>query len=122
MPVVLLPGCWSYSREGAYLASVYGNAHLDLSYAIPFLSVAEMRAMTRAALGVAPMSKLMYSSDGTRIPELHWLGAREGRRALSAALGELVDDGDLDSDEARRAGERILRDNAAQLYGVQVTR
>jgi hypothetical protein len=122
MPVVLLHGCWPYYREGAYLASVYGNAHLDLSYAIPFLSVGEMRSMTRAALGVAPMSKLMYSSDGTRIPELHWMGAHAGRRALTEALGELVDDGDLDSDEARRAGEWILRDNAARLYGVEVTR
>jgi predicted TIM-barrel fold metal-dependent hydrolase len=122
MPVVLLHGCWPYYREGAYLASVYGNAHLDLSYAIPFLSVGEMRSMTRAALGVAPMSKLMYSSDGTRIPELHWLGAHAGRRALTDALAELIEDGDLGSDEARRAGEWILRDNAARLYGVEVTR
>ena len=57
MPVVLLHGCWPYVREGAYLASVYGNAHLDLSYAIPFLSAGEMRAMTRAALGVAPIDQ-----------------------------------------------------------------
>ncbi|MEA2199863.1 MAG: hypothetical protein QOI89_459, partial [Solirubrobacteraceae bacterium] len=49
--------------------------------------------------------------------ELHWLGARDGRRALSAALGELVADGDLDVGEARRAGERILHDNAFELYG-----
>jgi predicted TIM-barrel fold metal-dependent hydrolase len=117
MPIVLLHGCWPYFREGAYLASVYGNAYLDLSYAIPFLSVAEMTSMTRAALGVAPFTKVMYSSDGTRVPELHWLGAREGRRAIGTVLGELVADGDLDADQARRAGERILRDNALRLYG-----
>lgn len=122
MPVVLLHGCWPYTREGAYLASVYGNAHLDLSYAIPFLSMGEMRSMTRAALGVAPLTKLMFSSDGARVPELHWMGARDGRSVLSAALGELVADGDLGVDEATRAGERILRDNAAALYGVEVTR
>ncbi len=122
MPVVLLHGCWPYVREGAYLASVYGNAHLDLSYAIPFLSIGEMRSMTRAALGVAPVSKLMYSSDGARVPELHWLGARDGRRVLSEVLTELVYDGDLDADGARRAGEHVLRDNAARLYGVAVTR
>ena len=51
--------------------------------------------MTRAALGAAPFSKLMYSSDGTRIPELHWLGALEGRRVLTGALGELVQDGEV---------------------------
>jgi hypothetical protein len=59
----------------------------------------------------------MYSSDGARVPELHWLGSHDGRRALSIALGELVADGDLDAGEARRAGERILRDNAFELYG-----
>jgi hypothetical protein len=118
LPVVLLHGCWPYTREGAYLAAVYPNAHLDLSYAIPFLSRQEMRDMTRAALGVAPTSKLMYSSDGARVPELHWSGAHEGRRALGAVLGELVDDGDLSSAQARRAGEQVLRDNATVLYGL----
>ncbi|HZC74873.1 MAG TPA: amidohydrolase family protein [Gaiellaceae bacterium] len=117
MPVVLLHGCWPYVREGAYLAAVYGNAYLDVSYAIPFLSRGEMLAMTRAALAAAPFTKVMYSSDGARVPELHWLGAHDGRRALAVAVGELVADGDLDAVEARRAGERILRGNAHELYG-----
>jgi uncharacterized protein len=117
MPIVLLHGCWPYVREGAYLASVYGNAHLDLSYAIPFLSTAELRAMTRAALGVAPTTKLLYSSDGARVPELHWLGAHTARKVIGSVLGELVADGDLDAEDARLAGERILRDNAWRLYG-----
>jgi predicted TIM-barrel fold metal-dependent hydrolase len=117
MPVVLLHGCWPFFREGAYLASVYGNAHLDLSYAIPFLSVGEMTSMTRAALGTAPFTKLMYSSDGARVPELHWMGARDGRRAIGTVLDELVTHGDLDPDDARRAGELVLRDNAVRVYG-----
>jgi len=117
MPVVLLHGCWPYFREGAYLASVYGNVFLDLSYAIPFLSVGELTSMTRAALGTAPFSKLMYSSDGARVPELHWLGARDGRRALNTVLTELVTDGDLNIGQARDAGRAILRENAARVYG-----
>jgi hypothetical protein len=118
MPLVLLHGCWPYFREGAYLASVYANAWLDLSYGIPFLSKGEMRSMTRAALGTAPFSKLMYSSDGARVPELHWLGARDGRTLVGEVLGELVADGDLGPAEARDAGERILRGNACALYGL----
>jgi predicted TIM-barrel fold metal-dependent hydrolase len=117
MPIVLLHGCWPYVREGAYLASVYGNVHLDLSYAIPFLSTAELRAMTRAALGVAPTTKLLYSSDGARVPELHWLGAHTARNVLGAVLAELAADGDLGAEDARLAGERVLRDNAWHLYG-----
>lgn len=118
MPVVLLHGCWPYVREGAYLAAVYGNAWLDLSYGIPFLSRGEMRRVTRAALGAAPTSRLMYSSDGARVPELHWLGAHDGRRLLGEALDELVLDADLTGEQARRTGERILHDNAWTLYGI----
>lgn len=117
MQIVLLHGCWPYFREGAYLAAVYGNVFLDLSYAIPFLSVGEMTSMTRAALGTAPFTKLMYSSDGARVPELHWLGAQDGRRVIGRVLDELVQDGDLVEDEATSAARRILRGNAARLYG-----
>jgi predicted TIM-barrel fold metal-dependent hydrolase len=117
MPVVLLHGCWPYVREGAYLASVYGNAYLDLSFAIPFLSIGEMTSMTRAALAVAPFTKLMYSSDGSRVPELNWIAAKDGRKVIGSVLGELVFDGDLDAGQAHRAGEQVLRDNAVKLYG-----
>jgi hypothetical protein len=118
MTVVLLHGCWPWFREGAYLAAVYGNVYLDLSFAIPFLSVAEMTSVARAAVGTAPATKLMYSSDGARVPELHWLGAHDGRRVLGAVLGELVTDGDLSAAEAHQAGERILRGNARRVYGL----
>lgn len=118
VPIVLLHGCWPYFREGAFLAAVYQNAYLDLSYGIPFLSMAEMTSMTRAALGAAPFSKLMYSSDGARVPELHWLGARAGRRVLGAVLGELVADGDLDAREAETTAHRILGATAWDLYGL----
>jgi hypothetical protein len=116
MPIVLLHGCWPYFREGAYLASLYDNVYLDLSYAIPFLSIGELRSMTRAAFGTAPFGKLMYSSDGARVPELHWLGARDGRRVIGEILGELVTDGDLGLEQARTAGRAVLHDNAARVY------
>ena len=68
-------------------------------------------------MGVAPFSKLMYSSDGSGVPELHWMGAHDGRRVLGRVLDELVADGDLDAGQARGAGERILAANAWELYG-----
>lgn len=122
VPFVLLHGCWPYFREGAYLAAVYENAYLDVSYGIPFLSTAELTSMTRAALGCAPFTKVMYSSDGTRVPELHWMGALDGRRALGRVLGELVDDGDLDLDQAHEVADMVLGGNAWNLYGFEGTR
>jgi predicted TIM-barrel fold metal-dependent hydrolase len=118
MPVVLLHECYPYTRQGGYLAAVYENAYLDLSYGIPLLGYGEMLSFTRAALGVAPVSKLMYSSDGIGVPELHWISALDGRRVLGEALGEIVSHGELTLPEAEAVGESILRTNATRLYGL----
>jgi predicted TIM-barrel fold metal-dependent hydrolase len=116
MPVVLLHECYPYTREGGYLAAIYENVYMDLSYGIPFLGYGEMLSFTRAALGIAPISKLLYSSDGIGVPELHWMGATDGRRALGQALGELVAHGELRLSQAEAAGEAVLRGNALRLY------
>jgi predicted TIM-barrel fold metal-dependent hydrolase len=118
MPVVLLHECYPYTRQGGYLAAVYENAYLDLSYGIPLLGYGEMLSFTRAALGVAPASKLMYSSDGIVVPELHWISALDGRRVLGEALGEMVSHAELTLPEAETVGECILRENARRLYGL----
>ena len=119
MPVVLLHECYPYTRQGGYLAAVYENAYLDLSYGIPLLGYNEMLSFTRAALGVAPSSKLMYSSDGIGVPELHWISAIDGRRVLGEALGEMVFHGELSLSEAEAVGQNVLRANATRLYGLR---
>lgn len=118
MPVVLLHECYPYTRQGAYLATVYENAYLDLSYGIPFLGYNEMIEFTRAAFDVAPFSKLLYSSDGVGVPELHWMSALDGRRILGQVLGECVANGDLSSAAAEAASVAVLHDNAMKLYGL----
>jgi predicted TIM-barrel fold metal-dependent hydrolase len=118
MPVVVLHEAYPYTREGGYLAAVYENVYLDLSYGTPFLGYGEMLAFTRAALGVAPYAKLLYSSDAVGAPEIHWLSALDGRRVLGQALGECVTTGDLTAAEAEAAGVAILRENATRLYGL----
>jgi predicted TIM-barrel fold metal-dependent hydrolase len=117
MPVVLLHECYPYTRQGGYLAAVYENTYLDLSYGIPLLGYGEMLSFTRQALGVAPSSKLMYSSDGIGVPELHWISAIDGRRVIGEALGEMVGN-ELDLPEAEAVGESVLRGNATRLYGL----
>ncbi|HZB08668.1 MAG TPA: amidohydrolase family protein [Rubrobacter sp.] len=116
MPVVLLHECYPYTRQGGYLAAIFEHVYLDLSYSIPLLAYGEMLSFTRQALGVAPSSKLMYSSDGIGVPELHWISAIDGRRAIGEALGELVSQGELDLSDAEATGESILRANATHLY------
>jgi len=118
MPIVLLHECYPYTRQGGYLAAVYENVYLDLSYGIPLLGYNEMLSFTRQALGVAPSSKLMYSSDGIEVPELHWMSAIDGRRVIDQALGELVVHGELSLSEAEAVGESVLLENATRLYGL----
>ena len=116
MPLVLLHECYPYTQQGAYLAIVYENVFLDLSYGIPYLGYHEMLEFTRAAFSVAPFSKLLYSSDAVGVPELHWVSALDGRRILGQVLGECVANGDLSKTEAEQAGAAVLHDNAMRLY------
>ena len=114
---VVLLHCYPFGREAGYLAAVYPGVYLDLGLAIPHGSVRGMQAATREALHLAPLTKVLFSTDAQRTPELFWIAARWGRNVLGAVLDEAVSDGDLDLHEAAWAGRRILHDNAAELYG-----
>ncbi len=96
------------------MSRTYARILRDVPIVLLHGCYAEMLAFTRQAFGVAPVSKLMYSSDGIGVPELHWMGALDGRRVLGQVLGELVACGEMDNAEA--AGVGVLRENAVRLY------
>ena len=114
---VLLHASYPYVRELGYLAAIYPNVHADIGLAVPHLA-AEIPAVLRQLLGLAPWTKVVYSSDASQIPELFWLAARWGRRGLEIVLDELIALGALGGDEAFAAGRRILGENAAAIYGL----
>lgn len=119
-PVVLLHAGYPFTRELGYLAAVYPNVYLDLGLAIPYLSRAGMEAVASAALELAPISKILFSTDAHLIPETFYVGARCGREVLAAALARCVTDGDLTLAEAEAAASAILRENAMALYGLSL--
>ena len=116
MPIVLLHESYPYTQLGAYLAAVYPHVYFDLSYMIPFVEKLEMLAFTRQALSVAPASKLMYSSDGINIPEMHWAGAIRGRSVLAQVLQEMIAVDEIDEQQAFSIATQILHDNAYKVY------
>jgi uncharacterized protein len=114
---VVLLHSYPFVREAGYLAAVYPGVYLDLGLTIPHASVHGMRTAVREALHLAPVGKVLFSTDAQRTPELFWLAARWGRRVLGDVMDRTVSDGDLTSDEAEDAAARILCGNATALYG-----
>jgi predicted TIM-barrel fold metal-dependent hydrolase len=111
----LLHAGYPYTRSLGYLASVYPNVYADFGLAIPFVT-SEARTILRELLGLAPASKILYSSDAFHIPELYYLGAVLGRRALGDVLEQFVREDLITATVAETFGEMILRGNARRLY------
>ena len=116
MAVVLLHESYPYCQLGAYLAAIYPHVYFDLSYAIPFLDKLEMLAFTRQALSAAPASKLMFSTDGIHLPEMHWAGALRGRSIIGQVLDEMIDADEIDEDQGYDIAQQILHDTAYAVY------
>ena len=108
---------YPYVREAGYLASVYPGAYVDLGLTVPYASVHAMRTALHEAMHLAPITKVLLSTDAQRTPETFWLAARWGRRVLGQVLEAATADGDLARDEPHWAASRILFDNSAELYG-----
>lgn len=118
--VVLLHASWPYVREAAYLTAVYPNCFLDFGLAIPTLSVRGMFRALDAAMEIAPVTKLLYSSDAHTVPDAYYLAARWGRRVVAAAVAANVQSGDLTVSEGKAAVRKILAENATGLYRLPV--
>lgn len=115
--LVLVHAGYPYLEEAGYLANNYPNVFIDLSEMFPFIANG-MKDATLRLLFMAPVTKIMYGSDGYRIPELFWISAIWGKRAISEALGELVNSEVIDEDYAYKAGSLILSENSKRLYNI----
>jgi hypothetical protein len=116
-PIVLLHTGYPYVRSLAYLAAMFPNVYADMGEAILF-AAGEATEITRELLGLAPASKILFSTDASLVPELYWLGARLGRRALGRVLDEHIADGAIDEKTAIDWAERILWRNSEAVYGL----
>jgi uncharacterized protein len=65
---------------------------------------------------MAPISKVLYGSDGFAIPEINYSSAMLGKQALAETLDELVAGGMLLAADAPEAASMILATNAERLY------
>lgn len=116
VPIMLLH-CYPYEREAGYLAQAFNNVHLDGGLAINYLG-AQSASFIGRLLEMAPLRKILYSSDGFGPAELHYLGARLWRNGIRTALQAFVDNDEWGERDAIRVLDLIARDNARRVYAL----
>jgi hypothetical protein len=114
-PIVLLHTGYPYVRSMAYLAAMFPNVYADMGEA-PLFAAGEGTQIVRELIGLAPASKILFSTDASLIPELYWLAARLGRRALGRVLDEHIADGMLDRKTALSWADMMMWQNSERVY------
>ena len=117
-PIVLLHTGYPYARSMAYLAAMFPNVYADFGEVQLFVAGGDLKAVARELLGLAPASKILFSTDASLVPELYWLGAQAGRRTLGLVFDEFIADGLIDERVALEMAEMILWRNAERVYGL----
>ncbi|KAK7267800.1 hypothetical protein RIF29_20479 [Crotalaria pallida] len=115
---VLLHTSYPFSREASYLASVHSQVYLDFGLAIPKLSVHGMISAVKELIELAPLNKVMFSTDGYAFPETFYLGAKKSREVIFSVLRDACIDGDLSIPEAVEAAKDLFARNAINFYKI----
>uniref|UniRef100_A0A2P2KJ90 Uncharacterized protein MANES_08G013700 n=1 Tax=Rhizophora mucronata TaxID=61149 RepID=A0A2P2KJ90_RHIMU len=118
--LVLLHSAYPFSKEASYLASVYSQVYLDFGLAIPKLSAHGMMSSVKELLELAPINKVMFSTDGYAFPETYYLGSKKARDVIFSVLCDACADGDLTVSEAIEAAKGILAQNAVNFYKIKI--
>ena len=113
-PLVLLH-CYPYHREAAWMAQVFPHVHVDVGLASTFVG-ARAGAVLAELLELTPFGKVLYSSDGYGLAELHFLGALRFRHAVHDVLDGWQREGEAAEDDVRRIAAMIAHGNARRLY------
>jgi predicted TIM-barrel fold metal-dependent hydrolase len=115
-PIMLLH-CYPFEREAGYLAHAFENVYLDVGLAVNFTG-SRSRDLVARSFELAPFTKILYSSDAFGPAELHYLGARLWRTAITKVVGGWIDDDDCSEADARKIVQLVARDNARRVYAL----
>ncbi|MCF3965341.1 amidohydrolase [Streptomyces fuscigenes] len=112
---LVLLGSYPHHRQAARLTATFPHVYADLGPALTRTG-ARAAALLAEVLETAPFGKLLFSSGGRGLPELHVVGARVFTEALSRVLGGWVADGAWSLTDARRVSSLIASENATRVY------
>jgi hypothetical protein len=88
VPIVLLHASYPWTKEAAFLATVYDNVYADIGEIFPFLNRDGQETALREILELCPSEKILWSTDGHRFPETYLLAVVQIREALEAVSYE----------------------------------
>lgn len=115
-PIMLLH-CYPFEREAGYLAHAFEDVYIDVGLAVNFTGPRSLDLVARS-FELAPFPRILYSSDAYGPAELHYLGARLWRNAITKVVGGWIDDDDWSEADARKIVQLIARDNARRVYAL----
>jgi predicted TIM-barrel fold metal-dependent hydrolase len=121
--VLIHGGAGPYTKVTSYLLGK-PNVYADFSEQDWMLSPRALSVVLRDWLEWYP-EKVFFGTDlfpGT--PEIDWeeigyMTSTTGRRALTLALTDMVDDGEVTRDRAVELARMVLRGNAVKMYGLK---
>lgn len=117
--MVLLHFSWPYSKEAGWLASSFKGVYVDVGELQAFNSRNALVIGLKELMHLAPLNKILYSSDAHVWPETYFVGAVYYRQALAKALADTIEDGDLTEEEAIEAAHMICYKNSIEAYNLK---
>ena len=99
------------------------NVYTDMSLLEFLWSPPELARILRPWLEMMPEHVMFGTDAGPFAPGLDWeettvIGSQRARRALALVLSDMVRDKTINREQAKQIAERVMRGNAAQLYGM----
>ncbi|KAI1085102.1 glutamine synthetase/guanido kinase [Whalleya microplaca] len=119
VPIVLLHAGYPWSRETAYLATVYTNVYADIGEVFPLISRQGQEGVLKQMLELCPWTKILCSTDGHGFPEMYLIATMEIRSVLKTVLGKLVQTQQLDEKQAIQLVQAIMFENSKKLYNLK---
>ena len=116
--IILLHAGHPWIQHAGMMAHTFPHVWVDMGWTTPWTSQRIVECY-RDVISLTPLSKLMIGSGGHGSPEVSWLAAKTAKIALGEVLSDAVRLGLMSEGAAQKAGQMILHDNAARLYGLK---
>ena len=115
----LFHGGYPYTSAWATLAKNFANVYPDLTW-VHIISPEIGRRLLHELIETVPGNKILaYGGDSVTV-EMAYGHLRMARDVVSRVLSEKVQEGYMSEEEAIVLGRKMLRDNPAALYGIDL--